>query len=40
MIIEAVSGSRSDQERDDIHKRAEYHAIGVVEYVIVDRFKR
>lgn len=39
MIVEIVSGSRADQERDDIHKRAEYHAIGVNEYVIVDQFK-
>ena len=40
MIFEFVSQSRSDQERDYIHKRDEYHAIGVKEYVIVDRFKR
>ena len=40
MIFEFVSGSRADQERDYIHKRAEYYAIGVKEYVIVDRFKR
>ena len=39
MIFEFVSESRADQERDYIHKRAEYHAIGVKEYVIVDRFK-
>lgn len=40
LIFEFVSGDRSDQERDYIDKRAEYHAIGVKEYVIVDRFKR
>lgn len=40
MIFEFVSASRADQERDYIHKRAEYHAIGVKEYVIVDRFKQ
>lgn len=39
LIFEFVSASRRDQERDDIHKRAEYHAVGVKEYVIVDRFK-
>jgi Uma2 family endonuclease len=39
LIFEFVSGSRRDQERDYIHKRAEYHAVGVKEYVIVDRFK-
>ena len=40
MVFEFVSKKRSDQERDYIHKRDEYHAIGVKEYVIVDRFKR
>jgi len=39
LIFEFVSESRADQERDYIDKRAEYHAIGVREYVIVDRFK-
>ena len=40
LIFEFVSSSRSDQERDYVHKRAEYHSIGVKEYVIVDRFKQ
>ena len=40
LVFEFVSKKRSDQERDYIHKRDEYHAIGVKEYVIVDRFKR
>jgi len=40
LIFEFVSAHRSDQERDYIDKRAEYHAIGVKEYVIVDRFKQ
>jgi Uma2 family endonuclease len=40
VVFEFVSAERSDQERDYIDKRAEYHAIGVREYVIVDRFKR
>ena len=39
IVFEFVSGERADQERDYIHKRAEYHQIGVEEYVIVDRFK-
>lgn len=39
LVFEFVSGSRADQERDDIAKREEYHAIGVREDVIVDRFK-
>jgi len=40
VIFEFVSANRSDQERDDIDKRAEYHSIGVKEYVIVDHFKQ
>lgn len=40
VIFEFVSQDRSDQERDYIDKRAEYHAIRVKEYVIVDRFKQ
>jgi Uma2 family endonuclease len=40
LVFEFVSASRSDQERDYIHKRQEYHQIGVREYVIVDRFKQ
>lgn len=40
LVFEFVSANRSDQERDYIDKRAEYHVIGVKEYVIVDRFKR
>ena len=40
VIFEFVSQDRSDQERDYIDKRAEYHAIRVHEYVIVDRFKQ
>lgn len=40
LIFEFVSGNRSDQERDYIQKRQEYHRIAVREYVIVDRFKQ
>jgi Uma2 family endonuclease len=40
LVFEFARQSRSDQERDYIHKRDEYHAVGVKEYVIVDRFKR
>jgi Uma2 family endonuclease len=39
IIFEFVSANRADQERDYIAKRAEYHAIGVKQYVIVDRLK-
>jgi Uma2 family endonuclease len=40
LIFEFVSADRHDQERDYIDKRSEYHAIGVKEYAIVDRFKK
>lgn len=40
LVFEFVSGSRADQERDDVFKREEYERIGVREYVVVDRFKR
>lgn len=40
IIFEFVSADRSDQERDYIDKRAEYHATRIQEYVIVDRFKQ
>ncbi len=40
LIFEFVSTNRSDQERDYIDKREEYHRIRVQEYVIVDRLKR
>ena len=40
LIFEFVSKDRSDQERDYIDERKEYHAIGVKEFVIVDRFKK
>jgi Uma2 family endonuclease len=40
LIFEFVSQDGADQEGDYIDKRAEYFAIGVREYVIVDRFKQ
>ena len=40
LIFEFVSADRSNQEREYSDKRIEYHAIGVKEYVIVDRFKQ
>ena len=40
LIFEFVSADRASRERDYVAKRAEYHAIGVREYVIVDRFER
>jgi Uma2 family endonuclease len=40
IVIEFVSASRRDAERDYEAKRDEYLAAGVAEYWIIDRFKR
>lgn len=40
IAVEFVSRSRRDRHRDYVEKRAEYLAIGVAEYWIVDRFRR
>ena len=40
VAIEFVSGSRRDRRRDYVEKRGEYLALGIVEYWIVDRFRR
>jgi Uma2 family endonuclease len=40
IVIEFVSASRRDQQRDYEAKRSEYLAIGVREYWIIDRFQR
>jgi Uma2 family endonuclease len=40
MMFEIVSPDRVSRERDYIQKRAEYHALGVKEYVIIDRFQK
>ena len=40
LVFEVVSRDRRDRERDYVQKRAEYHARGVREYIIVDRFDR
>jgi Uma2 family endonuclease len=39
-MFEIVSKSRKDRRRDYVEKRAEYHAIGVREYVIIDQFEK
>ncbi len=39
-MIEIVSRGRRNRRRDYETKKAEYHAIRVLEYVIVDRFSR
>ncbi len=40
LMFEVVSPGRVSRERDYVKKRAEYQALGVKEYVIVDRFDR
>ena len=40
LIFEFVSPSKQDRHRDYVLKRAEYHQVGVREYVIIDRFQR
>ncbi len=39
LVFEVVSNDRESRGRDYVEKRAEYHRLGVREYVIVDRFK-
>ena len=36
IMIEVVSPSQTARDRDYVEKRAEYHAINVLEYVLVD----
>jgi len=39
LIFEIVSPDKASRDRDYIQKRAEYHKLGVREYVIIDRFR-
>ncbi len=39
LMFEIVSGDKKSRDRDYIKKRAEYHRLGVREYVIIDRFQ-
>ena len=39
LMVEIVSGEARDRRRDYVEKRAEYHKLGVLEYVILDRFQ-
>jgi Uma2 family endonuclease len=40
MMFEIVSPGRTSRDRDYLKKRAEYRALGVLEYVIIDRFQK
>jgi Uma2 family endonuclease len=40
VAVEFVSAGKRNWTRDYDEKRAEYHAVGVVEYWIIDRFRR
>ena len=39
-MFEVVSPDRESRERDYVKKRKEYHRLGVLEYVIIDRMRR
>ena len=40
LMFEIVSPDKVSRDRDYVRKRAEYHRLGVREYVIIDRFQR
>jgi|SRR5579864_142351 len=40
LMFETVIPGRESEERDYVHKRAEYHQLGIREYVDVDRFSK
>jgi Uma2 family endonuclease len=40
IVVEFVSKAKRDRDRDYIEKRAEYLALGITAYWIVDRFRR
>ena len=39
LMFEVVSPDRESRERDYVKKRKEYHRLGVLEYVIIDRIR-
>ena len=40
LMLEIVSPGKADRDRDYIEKKAEYHRLGIREYVIIDRFRK
>lgn len=40
LMFEIVSPGSDSRKRDYVEKRAEYHRLGIREYVVVDRFKK
>lgn len=40
LIVEVISPGKTNQDRDYIHKRAQYAAIGVPEYWLIDPIRR
>lgn len=40
LMFEIVSPEAKDRRRDYVEKKAEYHGVGVREYVVIDRFDR
>ncbi len=39
LMFEIVSPDRKSRDRDYVKKRHEYHRLGVLEYVVIDRFR-
>jgi Uma2 family endonuclease len=40
IVVEFVSAAKKDRRRDYVEKKAEYMALGISEYWIIDRFRR
>ena len=40
LMFEVVSPDKASRDRDYVRKRADYHRLGVREYVIIDRFRK
>jgi Uma2 family endonuclease len=40
LIFEIVSAGRTSRDRDYVQKKAQYHQLGIREYVVIDRFQQ